>query len=100
MKDKLNDVAFKNKTLKNDQNYLQKCAMSRYLGSLLFNDKSRALLLALRTRTVSEVRSDFSGLYQGRLCPLGCREEDTLENIISCSVINHNIQVKTWQLIK
>ena len=54
---------------------------------MLTND-NRILLLALRTRTVRGIRSDFGGLY--KMCPLGCGEIDNLENILSCRVIRHH----------
>ena len=66
----------------------KKFEVSKYLCSPLFNTESRALLLALRTRTVSGVRCDFPGIYQDKQCPLGCGLDDTLENILHCSVLN------------
>ena len=66
--------------------------MQTYLSSPLFNNESRNLLLRLRTRTVNGIRNDFGGLYRDTLCPLGCGEEDTLQNILSCKVLlaNHS----------
>ena len=65
----------------------EKFEMIKYLNSPLFNDKNRTLLLALRTRTVRGIRSDFGGLYQDKMCPLGCGEFDNLENLLTCSVL-------------
>ena len=93
VKEKISDAAFKNLLeLKQKHSKLSKISykkfeISKYLSSPLFNTESRALLLALRTRTVSGVKCDFPGLYQDRLCPLGCGEEDTLKNIITCSAL-------------
>ena len=61
--------------------------ISSYLSSPLFNTESRSLLLGLRTRTVSGVRKDFSGLYPDMLCPLGCGQDSSLPNILTCSVL-------------
>ena len=60
------------------------------LNSPVFNNTNRNLLLALRTRTVRGIKSDFGGLYPDKMCPLGCGEIDNLENILSCQVIRHH----------
>ena len=46
-----------------------------------------SLLLALKTRTVRGIRNDFGGLYPDKTCPLGCGDLDTLQNILTCSVL-------------
>ena len=61
-----------------------------YLNSPLFSDNNRQLLLALRTRTVRGIRSDFGGIYQDKMCPLECGELDKLENILTCSVLRQH----------
>ena len=61
--------------------------MRSYLHSPLFNCDSRKLLLALRTRTVEGIKNDFRGQFVNTLCPLGCNEKDTLENILTCAAI-------------
>ena len=58
-----------------------------YLSSPLFNNESKKLLLALRTSTVSGIRSDYGALYSDKMCPLGCGEADTLPNILSCRIL-------------
>ena len=68
-----------------------------YLSSPLFNSESRQLLLALRTRTVSGVRSDFGALYPDKLCPLGCGDIDNIPNILSCKILIE--KHKTKQII-
>ena len=68
-----------------------------YLSSPLFNNENRKLLLALRTRTVSGVRSDFGALYPDKKCPLGCGDMDNLSNILSCKVLKNN--QKTSQVL-
>ena len=63
-----------------------------YLTSPIFNNESRSLLLRLRTRTVSGIKSDFKGVYTDTTCPLGCGNPDTLQNILTCPVLisQHN----------
>ena len=60
--------------------------MSEYLKSPKFNTEDISLLLALRTRTVRGVRNDFGGLYPDKMCP----DLDTLQNILTCSVIKQH----------
>ena len=57
------------------------------MDSPLFNNNNRILLLALRTRTVRGIRADFKGFYTNNECPLECGDIDTLENVLTCSVI-------------
>ena len=64
-----------------------KLELQNYLTSPLFNNESRNLLVRLRTRTVSGVRSDFGGLYADTNCPLGCGERDTIPNILRCNIL-------------
>ena len=68
----------------------EKFEIMPYLNSPLFSNNNRQLLLALRTRTVRGIRSDFGGLYQDKMCPLGCGEIDNLENILTCSVLRQH----------
>ena len=63
---------------------------SPYLSSPLFNNESRSLLLALRTRTVRGIRSDFGGIYPDKMCPLGCGDLDNLKNILTCKVLQQS----------
>ena len=62
-----------------------------YLKSPLFNTESWQLLFALRTRTVKSIKSDFKNMYQEQLCPLGCGDIDTLQNLLTCSVMSSKI---------
>ena len=82
----------KKKHTKMDGLKFQKLELQPYLSSTLFNNESRNLLLRLRTRTVNGIRNDFGGLYSDTLCPLGCGEEDTLQNVLTCKVLltKHN----------
>ena len=69
-----------------------KLELQPYLSSPMFNNESRNLLLRLRTRTVSGIRTDFGQMYPDKTCPLGCGEEDTLQNVLTCTVLRslHN----------
>ena len=58
-----------------------------YLKSPYFKSCDMSLLFALRTRTVRGIRSDFSGLYRDKMCPLGCGDVDTLQNILTCKIL-------------
>ena len=61
--------------------------VASYLKSSLFNSSDISLLLALRTRTVRGIRSDFGGLYSDKMCPLGCGDTDTLQNVLTCKIL-------------
>ena len=53
----------------------------------LTRDQS-SLLLALRTRTVRGIRSDFGNMYLDKLCPLpGCMELDSLPHVLICTKV-------------
>ena len=62
--------------------------MASYLKSPYFNSRDISLLLALRTRTVRGIRSDFGGLYPDKMCPLSCGDLDTLPNLLKCKVLS------------
>ena len=68
----------------------RKFEMSSYMNSPLFSSECVKLLLALRTRTVEGIRSDFKGQFNDLSCPLKCGEDDTLENVLTCSVIRQH----------
>ena len=38
--------------------------------------------------TVRGIRTDFKGLYNDNKCPLECGDIDTLQNVLTCNVIN------------
>ena len=77
----------KQKHTKMDGLKYQKLELQPYLSSPLFSNESRNLLLRLRTRTVNGIHSDYGGLYSDTSCSLGCGEEDTLKNILTCKVL-------------
>ena len=72
------------------------------MNSPLFNSESSKLLLALRTRTVNGIRSDFRGLFVDFKCPLKCGEDDKLQHILECAVLktHHNTDELTDYVIK
>ena len=53
----------------------------------MFDHESVQLLLALRTRTVRGVKTDFRGMFNDVKCPLGCAHTDTIPNILICPAI-------------
>ena len=62
------------------------------MKSPLFNIESYKMLMVLRTRTVRGIKSDFRGMFPDLLCPLGCGNNDTLPNILTCSVLQNNFK--------
>ena len=78
----------KNKTSKTEKLTHKKLEMQQYLRNPIFGEDESRLLLALRTRTVRGIRTDFPGMFPSRECPLlGCREEDTLPHLLTCTVL-------------
>ena len=101
IKFKIKEAAFKrlleiksNHSKLNNITY-NKLEIQSYLQSPLFGSEDVQMLLALRTRTVRGVKSDFRGMFQDAECPLGCGSTDTLENILTCSVLQKNLQSET-----
>ena len=64
-----------------------KLELAKYIRSPLFDYEDVKLLLALRTRTVRGVKTDFKGMFVDTSCPLGCAHQDTIPNILTCPVI-------------
>ena len=108
VKSKISDAAFEYlQTMQKEHSKMRnikynKFELTSYLNSPLFNNENRILLLALRTRTVRGIRNDFRGMYADNLCPLGCGDEDTLENVLTCSVLkqHHTSKEVTSTIIK
>ena len=47
-----------------------------------------SLMLALRTRTVRDIRTDFGDMYLDKTCPLpACQETDSLSHVLTCRVL-------------
>ena len=72
-----------------------KLETAQYLRSPLFNSQSIELLFSLRTRTVRGIRKDFQGMYTDQSCPLACGDDDTLANVLACSVLQRHVQNNT-----
>ena len=85
----------------NGLNYT-KFEKQKYLSSPLFNSESLKLLLALRTRTVNEIKNDFRGQYSDIKCPLKCGEDDLITHILDCNVLklHHKSSAVTSEQIK
>ena len=74
----------------------------KYMSSPLFNSESVKLLLALRTRTVNEIKNDFRGQYSDIKCPLKCGEDDLISHVLDCNVLkrHHTSSAVTSEQIK
>ena len=47
-----------------------------------------SLMLALRTRTLRGIRSDFGNMYVDKDCPLpGCQEPDSIPHLLTCQAL-------------
>ena len=64
-----------------------KLEMDPYLQSPLFKQDQAAMLMALRTRTVRGIKTDFGDMYADKSCPLDCGSPDTLENLLKCTAL-------------
>ena len=66
--------------------YLDSFRPQPYLDIL--TRKQSSLLMALRTRTVRGIRTDFGDLFPSKQCPLpGCLEPDSLSHTLVCQVL-------------
>ena len=64
----------------------------------LFDEKTTSLLLALRTRTVRSIQSNFGEMFPDKSCPLeGCSLPDSLGHILACTVLTGTAQSSTVQ---
>ena len=79
-----------------------KLEIQGYMNNPVFDDESVKMLLALRTRTVRGVKNDFRGMFPDVACPVGCGNTDTLQHILTCSVLQNNLQSEALssQMIK
>ena len=62
--------------------------LQEYLKHPLFDTESATMLLAL-SRTVRGIKNDFRGTHSDTDCPLGCGSIDTLQNILTCPVLQN-----------
>ena len=102
VKSKVKTAAFahllqlKNSHSKMDNVTYDKLEIQEYLKSPIFNDESARVLLALRTRTIRGIKYDFRGMHSDVVCPLGCGNNDTLPNMLTCSVLQcKSVQTKS-----
>ena len=71
-----------------------KLELAQYMNSPVFTNENVKLLLALRTRTVNGIKSDFSGMFSTLSCPLCDTHQDTLPNLLNCDIIRKYQQTK------
>ena len=71
-----------------------KLELVQYMNSPVFKNENIKLLLALRTRTVNGIKSDFSGMFSTLSCPLCDTHQDTLPNLLNCDIIRKYQQTK------
>ena len=86
----LNELKANHSKMKNLE--YKKFELAKYLNSPLFDHKSAQLLLALRTRTINGIKTDFRSMYADVNCPLGCSHTDTIPNILTCPAIQAQVQ--------
>ena len=66
--------------------YMNSFLPQSYLLSMTREQSS--LMVALRTRTLRGIRSDFGNMYVDKQCPLpGCQEPDSISHLLACSVL-------------
>ena len=101
VKVKVKEAAFKylidkklNHSKMSDINY-SKLELQNYLHCPLFGSEEAQMLFALRTRTVRGVKNDFRGMFQDVMCPVGCGNNDTLKNILTCTVLHKHYKTET-----
>ena len=58
----------------------------QYMNSPFTNDNTKCLL-ALQTRTVNGIRSDFNGMFATLSCQICGEHSDTLPNVLHCDII-------------
>ena len=80
-------MAIKNtKSKMDDISYTNIFQTQPYLTML--TRKQSSLLMALRTRTIWGIRSEFGNMYPNKECPLqGCSEPDSLPHALVCQVL-------------
>ena len=70
--------------------YLNSFLPQPYLLSMTREQSS--FMLALRTRTLRGIRSDFGNMYVDKQCPLlGCQELDSISHLLTCSVLQRAV---------
>ena len=92
----LNELKADHSKMKNLE--YKKFELAKYLNSPVFDHQSAQLLLALRTRTVNGIKTDFRSMYADVNCPLGCNHTDTIPNVLTCPVIQTQVQTSDMAL--
>ena len=72
--------------------------LQAYMQSDMIDEKITSLLLALQTRTVRGIRSDFGEMFPNKSCPLeGCSLPDSLGHILTCTLLTGTARSSTVQ---
>ena len=62
-----------------------------YITDHILNNEEVALLFSLRSRTVRNIKSNFSSMHNMQLkCQLGCNTDETQEHILDCNFLTQN----------
>ena len=97
VKNKVKSATFKSLIeAKNSHSKMQKLTyksleLQTYLKSPIFDCESATMLFALRTQTLRGIRNEFRGMFNDVNCPLGCGNIDTIQNVLTCPVLNNNM---------
>ena len=66
--------------------YMNSFLPQSYLLSM--TREQSTLMMALRTRTLRGIITDFGSMYVDKKCPLpGCQELDSIPHLLTCSVL-------------
>ena len=65
-------------------------SLQTYMQSPLYTAHDAAILFALRTRTIRGIKDDLRNMYSDNMCPLDCRNIDTLQNLLTCTPLQSN----------
>ena len=76
--------------------------IQNYLVSPLFTDRTRKVLLALRTRMVRHIKTNFSSLYKQQACQLKCGKayKDSQEHLMGCDILKTVKKQDCWDLTR
>ena len=85
-------IQMKTKHSKMSQVTYNNLSLQAYMQSPLFTAQDAAILFSLRTRTVRGIKDDFRHMYSDNKCPLQCGSIDTLQNILTCTALQTNIE--------
>ena len=57
----------------------------------ILNNEEVELLFSLRSRTLRNIKANFSSMHNMQLkCQLGCNSDETQENILDCNFLTQN----------